>query len=280
MIFRFPGSKSKLLSSLAPFLDRLIQGQKVFHDVFTGGGSVALFIARRHPRLQLRLNDLDPDLSAFWRTVAGDDVEALCDRIQVRPTVELFHEMRDQKPNGEVDRAFRAVFFNRCCFSGLLDGSPLGGKWQASPNKLFTRYNAKRLTQEIRDAHRLLRGRTLVSGIDAVDYIRRYPDDAKYLDPPYFQKGDQLYRQRMTLADHFSLASALRCSTNWMLSYDRSPVIEELYQWASLHSFASKYSVSGVKRAWVRSSELIILPVPPGCSACRSGSPHAGDRAR
>jgi DNA adenine methylase len=260
MIFRFPGSKSKLLTSLTPFLDRLVKGQKVFHDVFTGGGSVALFLAQRYPRLELRLNDLDPDLSAFWRTVAGDGVEALCARIQVRPTVELFHELRDKKAKCEVDRAFRALFFNRCCFSGLLDGSPMGGKWQASPNKVFTRYNAKRLIEEIRDAHRLLSGRTRVSGIDAVDYVRRYPDEAKYLDPPYFEKGDRLYRHRMTLAGHFSLSDALRCSTNWVLSYDRSPVIEELYQWARLNSFATKYSVSGVKRTWARSSELIILP--------------------
>jgi DNA adenine methylase len=260
MIFRFPGSKSKLLTPLAPFLDRLVEGQNVFHDVFTGGGSVALFVAKRHPRLELRLNDLDPDLSAFWRTVAGDGEEALCDRIQVRPTVELFHQLRDTKAKCDVDRAFRALFFNRCCFSGLLDGSPLGGKWQASPNKVFTRYNAQRLIEEVRDAHRLLRGRTRVSEIDAVDYIRRHPDEAKYLDPPYFEKGDQLYRERMSLASHFSLADALRRSSNWVLSYDRSPVIVELYQWAILHSLAAKYSVSGVKRTWARSHELIILP--------------------
>jgi DNA adenine methylase len=248
MIFRFPGGKSKLITSLAPFLDRLVQGQKVFHDVFTGGGSVALFLAQRHPRLELRLNDLDPDLSAFWRTVAGDSVEVLCAKVQVRPTVELFHELRDTKANCDVDRTFRALFFNRCCFSGLLDGSPLGGKWQASPNKVFTRYNADRLTKEIRDAHRLLRNRTRVSAIDAVDYIRRHPDEAKDLDSPYFEKGDQLYRQHMTLADHLSLATALRSASNWVLSYDHSPVIEELYQWARLHTFAAKYSVSGGKR--------------------------------
>ena len=42
-IFRFPGSKAKFLKTLTPFLDRLLQGRKRFHDVFTGGGAVALF---------------------------------------------------------------------------------------------------------------------------------------------------------------------------------------------------------------------------------------------
>jgi hypothetical protein len=44
----------------------------------------------RYPRLELCLNDLDSDLSAFWRVVAGDDVEALCDRLALRPTIDPF----------------------------------------------------------------------------------------------------------------------------------------------------------------------------------------------
>src|SRR4051812_23800693 len=187
MIFRYPGSKAKVLTSLAPLLDRLVEGRTVFHDVFTGGGSVSLFMAKRHPRLTLCLNDLDPDLSAFWRVVAGDRIGALCDRLDMRPNVDLFRELRDSKPRNNVDRAFRAVFFNRCCFSGLLDGSMLGGKWQASPNKVFTRYNAKRLIAEVIDAHRLLRGRTQVTRMDAVAYVERNPLEPKYLDPPYFE---------------------------------------------------------------------------------------------
>jgi hypothetical protein len=100
MIFRFPGGKARLLSALAPFLDRLVHGHRIFHDVFTGGGSVALFMARRHPRLDLRLNDLDPDLSAFWRTVAGDCAEALCERIHVRPSAP--HSAIDSVETGRI----------------------------------------------------------------------------------------------------------------------------------------------------------------------------------
>jgi DNA adenine methylase len=262
VIFRYPGSKAKFLTSLAPFLDRLVEGRSVFHDVFTGGGSVSLFMASRHPRLTLCLNDLDPDLSAFWRVVAGGHIEALCDRLDVRPTVDLFQELRGSSPKDDVDRAFRAVFFNRCCFSGFLDGSMLGGKWQASPNKVFTRDNAKRLITEIMGAHRLLRGRSQITRMDAVEYVRRNPEQPKYLDPPYFEKGDKLFRQRMTLADHLRLAEALRCASGWLLSYDDSPMTVEMYRWAEVHSFAVKYSVNGTKKAWSRSTELLIAPPP------------------
>jgi len=81
-----------------------------------------------------------------------------------------------------------------------------------------------------------------------------------YLDPPYFQKGDELYRQRMTLSDHLALADALRRATNWVLSYDRTPVIEALYSWARCHVVGARYSVNGKKTRWTANEELVIVP--------------------
>jgi DNA adenine methylase len=262
MIFRYPGSKAKFIGELVPFLDRLLHGRRSFHDVYTGGGSVALFVARRHPQLELHLNDLDSDLSAFWRVVSGDGehVAALCGLLDIKPTVDLFYELRSQPPKTTVERAFRAVFFNRCCFSGLLHGNPLGGGRQLSPNKVFARFNGKRLVKEIKATHRLLAGRTCVTRMDGADYVRRHLGAAMYLDPPYVKKGDALYRERMTLAAHLRLADALRDAADWVLSYDRSPVIEELYSWAEHHSIRPRYSVQGKKKEWASSEEFVLLP--------------------
>ena len=260
MIFRFPGSKAKLLNSLTPFLDGLLKGHRCFYDVFTGGGAVALFVARRHPRMELHLNDLDPEISAFWRVVVGNGVRELCDRLRLRPTIDFFFELRKQKPKNDVDRAFRAVFFNRCCFSGLLHGNPLGGGRQISANKVFGRYNGKRLVQEIMEAHKLLSGRTSVTCQDGAEYVRHYPEAPKYCDPPYWAKGDVLFRQRMRLADHLRLADALKHTSNWIISYDRSPAIEEFYRWAVCYRIPTRYSVSGKKTNWATNEELVIVP--------------------
>lgn len=260
MIFRFPGSKAKFMGELVPFLDRLVHGRSNYHDVYTGGGSVALFVARRQPHLQLHLNDLDPDLSAFWRVVAGQKVDDLCGMVNIRPTLDLFYELRNRTPKTLVERAFRAVFFNRCCFSGLLHGSPMGGVRQLSPNKVFARFNGRRLVQEIKETHHLLAGRTRVTCMDGVDYVRRHPDAALYLDPPFLEKGDSLYRERMTLASHLRLSKALRNATGWVLSYDRSPIIKELYAWARQYTIRPRYSVCGKKQAWSSSEELVLLP--------------------
>src|SRR5262249_40849700 len=154
--------------------------------------TVALMVAERYPRLELRLNDLDPDLSALWRVVAGKDVQSLCDRLDIRPTLDLFTHLRRTEATDEIDRAFRAGFFSRCSFSGLLHGSPLGGYRQVSPNRVFSRYHGVRLIEQVMQAHRLLTGRTLVSCMDGAQYVRRHPDAPMYLDPPYFGKGDGL----------------------------------------------------------------------------------------
>jgi hypothetical protein len=44
------------------------------------------------------------------------------------------------------------------------------------------------------------------------------------------------------------------------MSYDRSPVIEELYRWARVHGMAALYSVNGAKKAWAHGAELVIGP--------------------
>jgi DNA adenine methylase len=85
-----------------------------------------------------------------------------------------------------------------------------------------------------------------------------------YLDPPYFEKGDRLYRQRMTLTDHLALAEALRTAPNWVLSYDRSPVVEALYEWADCRIIKARYSINGRKERWAANEELVIVPPRKG----------------
>lgn len=129
-----------------------------------------------------------------------------------------------------------------------------------SANKVFSRYHGTRLVRQIREAHTLLVGRALVTCVDGFDYVRRHPNAPMYLDPPYFEKGDRLFRQRMTLDDHLRLSTVLRSASNWVLSYDRCPVISELYSWARCLVMSASYSVSGKKTKWASNDELVITP--------------------
>lgn len=129
-IFRYPGSKFRLLGKLAPHLEWLLEGQTSFHEVFTGGGSVLLYVAKRWPRLELHANDLDPNMAAFWRVVIGTESAAreLCSLIRhARPSVPRFYALKEGRPSDDVDRAFKALAVNRWSYGGLATGLLEGG---------------------------------------------------------------------------------------------------------------------------------------------------------
>ena len=83
-----------------------------------------------------------------------------------------------------------------------------------------------------------------------------------YLDPPYFEKGNQLYKFSMSREDHEDLATRLRATpARWVLSYDDHPVIRQLYDWATIHEISVTYS-NAVCRTEKRpkNREIVIVP--------------------
>ena len=114
MIFRYPGGKSRVASSLVDIMENDIISQGKFLDAFVGGGAVLLEVARRHPNVKLWANDKDPNMAAFWSMVAGKgDADVLINMLKKTPTVPLFLRLRNTTPETIEERAYRAIFFNR-----------------------------------------------------------------------------------------------------------------------------------------------------------------------
>lgn len=275
MIFRYPGAKSKSLSILENYLQPSLETATGFHDVFVGSGALLLHLARKYPRLELHANDLDPDMADFWRVVISDEADDLCQRLRIKATIDTFYEVRAQKPTNRVGRAFRVLFLNRTCFSGLIHSAPIGGAAQLSPWKVFSLYDSNRLAKEIQEAHRLLKGRTDVTSIDGAEYAATHPAEVKYLDPPYFMRGDFHYRQRMTFTDHIRLAATLKTSTNWVLSYDNCPSINALYSWANRRPHTVLYRMTKPQGKCLYGRELLIIP-PRGITRIRETARETG----
>jgi DNA adenine methylase len=258
LIFRYPGAKSKFLPIFRREFYPLIRGS--FTDVFVGGGSVLLDVAEQFPKIKLHANDLNENISAFWRLVAeGYSLDPLFQLIDVPPTVELFYSLRETPPVSIYDYAYRALFFNRTTFSGIETSGPIGGREQKSKWTVDCRYNAKKLKLEIQKARNLLVGRTTVTQYDATLSLNNF-SGFLYLDPPYYVKGDQLYRYKMNKESHHKLATLLRDMPNWVLSYDDVPEIEDLYEGFEIKYLDARYSINGVKTTWAKSSEVLIRP--------------------
>lgn len=261
--FRYPGSKNKLLPIINEYIDLMIGSKNSFCDVFVGGGSVLLNVAQRYPNIQLLANDKDYWIYCFWKVVASIDTSKLAlllGLMEAHPTLELFYKLREEATDDEIRCAYKAIFFNRTTFSGILSSGPIGGKEQQSKYTVDCRYNAKKLKEKILACHKLLSGRTIIENKDCSKYdILNQTNIPTYLDPPYYQKGAALYPEKMVYSDHKNLAYILDMKSNWVLSYDDCPEIRNLYANNQIIDLAARYCINGKKDDWKDKNELIIL---------------------
>lgn len=222
-IFRYPGGKAKLLAQIQPWLKKAT----LYIEPFVGGGSVALAVAQANPVVSLVLNDLDKNIYSFWHVVAcspEEQFEKLVQRIRAtKPTVALFRRLKADPGGTTTQRAFAALYINRCAFGGNARSGPLGGYNQKGKGKVDQRWKAPKLIGAVRQARQLLHGRTTVLNDDFAVVIALADEHSFiYLDPPYYEAGNQLYTSLWTDADHQRLADALRkCKCRWSLSYDQ-----------------------------------------------------------
>jgi DNA adenine methylase len=261
--FRYPGSKNKLLPVLMKYIENILVDQDNFTDVFVGGGSVLLEVAQKYPNIRLYANDKDYWVYCFWKIISAIDPIQFLDLLKLidqSPTLEQFYKLREEKTTDEVRCAYKAIYFNRTTFSGIFYSGPIGGKEQKSAYTIDCRYNSKKLRSKIEKCRNLLCGRTTVTNKHFVDLPQMYTDGPKYLDPPYYHKGDALYIEKMTTSDHFDLAVLLHSRKNWVLSYDDCDNVKELYDGHKIIDLAARYCINGIKESWKHKNELIILP--------------------
>jgi len=276
---RYPGGKRRLVAEVGRRLDRA----GVFHvdrilEPFVGGGATFLSFLEAGLADEAVINDIDPLVSDFWRTVFSDGVprgaERLADRIlDTKPTLDEWRRLKDSDPLDPFDRAFKCLFLNRTSFSGALhvQAGPLGGYRQESLYKIDCRYNAEKLASRLWALSRLEQ-RVRVRNWDFRKFIgyfrpahQRRSDNHFtpfwYLDPPFFHKAEKLYRFSFKENDHSSLARGLDALDGlWLLSYDQCPEARALFESHPGRSAVDmQYTAAGSGRVQkISASELIV----------------------
>jgi DNA adenine methylase len=81
-----------------------------------------------------------------------------------------------------------------------------------------------------------------------------------YIDPPYVNMGGSLYLNAFTYRDHAALAAKLehQLDGNWVVTYDPSDFIRELYQHSDVREYQLSYSAHRTGKAY----ELLIASRP------------------
>ena len=236
---RYPGGKSKCF----PLFARIIEDNNLrgvtFIEAYAGGAGAAISLLLRGYVSELILNDLDPAIYAFWRSVVESPAD-LCRLIKSK-RISMAEWKRqkaiyDSPPPGDyLTLGFAAFYLNRSNHSGILGARPVGGMRQAGAYTIKSRFNK---TTSIGKIERIAEhaAHIRVFNLDAISLLQRLdglvdPNRAlAYLDPPYVQKGPALYLNHYRSGDHAKLRDAVfACDIPWVLSYDYDPSIMELY---------------------------------------------------
>jgi DNA adenine methylase len=277
-MIRYPGSKEKIARAIIQRFPEslgvpLFQAPRLeYREPFFGAGAVGLKILEcAEPHYTVWINDMDYGLRCLWQSVY-DIPEELADRIRAyEPAVATFYQFREEDGRRDLEpleTGFRKLVLHQTSFSGLgaKAGGPIGGREQSSRFNVGCRWNASRLCLKIARIHQLLHrfASVRVTGWDFAKLILDAPRTAFiYADPPYVEKGGELYKHAFTEADHRRLAAVLRaCQASWVLSYDDHPLVRELYgSWARIDHVDVTYTTAvatGARRR--KNAEVIICP--------------------
>lgn len=273
--FRYPGGKTKFKSKIVDALMiRSVERGYQYREPFFGGGGVGLSFLETWTHVKdVWINDRDVGIACLWSSVLAYP-QLLVDEIGMfQPHPDKFYSFKEEllalhmmpsEPADIVEVGFKKLVVHQLSFSGLgtKAGGPLGGKSQESKYKIDCRWSPNYLIKKIRRFSDMFSDLNVQYGFcTALDFSVLVQDDTKkailYLDPPYFNKGSELYQHSFNIADHEYLANILEdCPHDWVLSYDDCPEIRKLYSWASIDQITANYTI---RNARVK-SELIITP--------------------
>lgn len=282
--FRYPGGKSKLKKVISKHLSIYASENGLeYREPFFGGGSIGIeFLSMfSNRRRKIWINDKDSGIAALWTSVIRypDLLKTMV--IEFIPSVEAFYQYRDiltsisENLSSEQEIAkygFMKLAVHQISYSGLgtKSGGPLGGKKQGGKYKIDCRWSPEYICGKIDFLHRLLneadvRGNQCAN-LDFMDLIKDQERAILYLDPPYYEKGNDLYQYGFLESDHVRMANALRETNHaWLLSYDDCQEVRDLYDWAVVERLDVNYSITANKdndggRSSRTKPELLIYP--------------------
>lgn len=258
---RYPGGKAKF----APVIKKIIEKNNLYgHYVepYAGGAGVALDLLFSGYCTDIHINDLDLAIYHFWKSITEqtDDLIRLINDTDV--TIEEWHKQKNILKQIEVsplERGFAAFFLNRTNRSGILKGGVIGGKEQSGQYKLDCRFNKSDLIKRIERVGNMAK-HIHITNFDAETWLPTLdsliPSNSLiYLDPPYYEKGQGLYRNFYQHKDHVAIQKKLaNIKTPWLVSYDNHPNIKEIYKSYRQGEYTLNYSAN--KK--IKATEVII----------------------
>jgi DNA adenine methylase len=278
-LFRYPGCKGKVSKVISTSLAKYAEDhpEAEYREPFFGAGGIGFELLKNEYPEKVWFNDRDLTICAVWNSIYQNP-EELKERLEAfTPSVDAYFEFKEfllkiSEP-GDLDNyplteiAFKKIACHQMSYSGLgtKAGGPIGGVGQKSNYGVGCRYSVKTLFKNIAKIRELIQHRfthqtDFCTALDFEEVIHDQSCPAfLYLDPPYYEKGPDLYQFSFDQSDHERLAVALKgCQHPWLLSYDDHPEVVRLYEgWAVISTLNFTYTINA-KNGGVKKRELLI----------------------
>lgn len=266
---RYPGGKA----CLTQFITELAQQNELvgghYIELYAGGAGAALNLLYNNIFSHIHINDYDYSIYSFWYAVLNR-TEDFIKKIEDTPITleewyrqkEVFNRGRD---NEHIDLGFATFYLNRTNRSGIIfKAGPIGGFEQTGNYLIDVRFNKRNLIERIEKIgnHAQRVHLTNKDATEIIGNIQGYTGDIAntflYLDPPYYNKGKQLYLNNYGHDGHQSLARQINYlphNLRWLISYDNVEQIRKMYREYRLAKFDLNYTLQSKKFG----SELLIF---------------------
>jgi len=248
---RYPGGKSRACTKLDQFIPDL-SNYKEYREPFLGGGSVALYLTKKYPDLNIWVNDLYEHLYNFWVQLRDNGIEMrnelsqlkqrYPDPVSARKLFEQAKEYLNEKDNEPVLSAVSFYVVNKCSFSGLTESSSFSA---AASESNFSMRGIEKLPEY----SKLIKNWKITN----LSYEEMLDGDSNifvYLDPPYDIK-DNLYGKKGSMHkgfDHDKFASD--CNINkeqpMLISYNSDQLVRDRFVDWTAAEFSHTYTMRSV----------------------------------
>ncbi|HSK74312.1 MAG TPA: DNA adenine methylase [Pyrinomonadaceae bacterium] len=255
---RYQGGKSrateKIMALVPPFSE--------FREPFVGGGSIFICLKQNFPDKKFWINDIYTDLACFWKQTQTNPENVIKQiwgwKNAFSKGKKLHKFLRENKESfDEIQTAAAFFVFNRISFSGTTEA---GGFSEQAFQKRFTDSRIERLAK----IPSLLQN-VKITNLDYEEVILAEGERVfLFLDPPYFSAtGSALYGKNGHLHksfDHERFAGILKkCPHQWLLTYDDSPFVRELFSFAEITDWSLTYGMRNVtENSNQKANELFI----------------------
>ncbi len=199
---------------------------------------------------EVLLNDLNPGIASFWRSVFSYTADFLNLLKKCKVSVAEWRRQRDiytSRTSDDIALGFATFFLNRTNRSGILDARPIGGLDQTGKWKIDARFDKLGLAHRISTLSDYA-SRVTICEKDGIEIAKQFAADQAsfiYADPPYLKHGDDLYLDTLEWDDHIRLALTLRDADGWFVTYDADPrIASDLYAGLRCAEFQTSHTAA------------------------------------